>query len=476
MKLIYYIWSLLERFGTNIVSLGGNIVLSYLLLREDFGLVGMLAVFSNIVFVLIDCGLSDGLLRYQNPTNREFNTLFYFNMVTSLALCLIYCAISPLIVAYFHRQELGPIMMSFGFGAILSGACISQATKLRSQLQFKKIAFFNIASVGCALVIAIIMALKGFRYWALVELQVGYSAFYLLFLILFSKWNLKFEFSINCFKKLWRFGVNLLFSTLITQISQNIFTFVLGKFYNPVQAGYMWQAQKLQQAPTNSLEMSISSTSYVLISKHHNEDDKRLEFVKMFGIYTFINSLFMFLIFAVSAPFIQAIFPQKWYECVPYLQVLLVWGLIYPVNNFMMILFKIFNLTKVIRNVLLIEKTGVVIAAFLLYPLGVYAILGAAIILSVITFIIFLVYANSLSLIKPRCLIKPLLLNICSFAAIAVATLLTNKITMYDCVNLLVGGICYIFLSLLFMKYFKHHYFQYVWSKVKQLFAPNTVN
>lgn len=457
----------MERFGTNIVSLGGNIILSYLLLREDFGLVAMLAVFSNLIFVFVDCGLSDGLLMHEKPSNRDFNTVFYFNMATSISLCLVFCAISPLVANYFQHEELQSIMIVLGIGAIISGSSISQITKLRSQLQFKKVAVFNITSVTLALIVAIVMAIKGFRYWALVELQVGYSFFFLLLLILFSKWNLKIEFDVERFQQLWKFGVNLLFSTFITQVSQNIFTFVLGKFYNPIQAGYMWQAQKLQQAPTNSLEMSISSTSYVLIAKNTNDDDKRHNFIKMFGIFTFVNSLFLFLMLAISSPFIQAIFPEKWYPCIPYLQVLIIWALIYPVNNFMMILFKIFNLTNIIRNTLIFEKTGIVVSAFALYAYGVYAILCAAIASSTITFLIYCWFALKHIGIKPLQLLRFYMSHILSFSVICALVISTNQFTSTSILNLFIGCACYFTLALLYMKFFKKEYFGFVTEKLK---------
>lgn len=464
----------MERFGTNIVSLGGNIILSYLLLREDFGLVAMLAVFSNLIFVFVDCGLSDGILMHEKPSNRDFNTVFYFNIATSISLCLLFCAISPLVAQFFQHQELKSIMVILGIGAIISGCSISQVTKLRSQLQFKKVAVFNIASVTLALIVAIIMALEGLGYWALVELQVGYSFFFLLQLILFSKWNLKIEFDVDRFKQLWKFGINLLFSTFITQVSQSIFTFVLGKYYNPIQAGYMWQAQKLQQAPTNSLEMSISSTSYVLIAKNSNNDDKRHNFIKMFGIFTFVNSCFMILMLTISTPFIQSLFPEKWYPCIPYLQVLLIWALIYPVNNFMMILFKIFNLTNIIRNTLIFEKMGIVVSAFALYAYGVYAILCAAIAFSTITFLLYCRFALKHIGIKPLQLLKIYLNHILAFAVIGALVIFTNHVTGISVLNLIIGCTCYFALNLLYMKYFRKEYYSFVLGKLKSIVHPQS--
>ena len=57
-KVIYYIWTFIERFGTNIISLCGNILLSYLLLPEDFGLVATISVFTVMISIFVDCGMT----------------------------------------------------------------------------------------------------------------------------------------------------------------------------------------------------------------------------------------------------------------------------------------------------------------------------------------------------------------------------------------------------------------------------------
>lgn len=476
MKLIFFIWSFVERFGTNIVSLVGNIILSYILLREDFGLIGMLSVFTSLIFVFVDCGLSDGLLMHEKPTNRDFNTVFYFNMATSLCICLIFIAISPLVANYFQQKEVKPIMIALGIGAIFSGSCISQATKLRSQLQFRKIACFNVFSVALALIVAIIMALKGLHYWALVELQIGYSVFYLCLLIAFSSWNLKLEFDIQRFKQLWRFGVNLLFSTIMTQVSQNIFTFVLGKFYSPLQAGYMWQAQKLQQAPTNSLEMSISSTSYVLIAKERSDNEKTESFIKMFKVFTFVLPFFLILACAVGKPLIAILFPSKWEPCTPYFQTLLAWGVIYTTNSYMMILFKIFDLTKVIRNTFIVEKTGIVILAFALYSFGVYAIMAAAISMSAITFSIYLWQAKKQVGLQPSILLKAYFSNVIPLALIGGIAILASQFFCHSWISLAIGSTCFLSLSLLFMRFFRKEYFTYLTSKLHSIHLGKSAN
>ena len=96
MRFVFFIWSLIERFGGNVVSLLGNVLLSYLLSPDDFGMVTMLGVFSSLIFVLIDCGMSDGLLRMKEPSRKDFNTIFYFTL---------YCTIRMIYIGFFYSTN-----------------------------------------------------------------------------------------------------------------------------------------------------------------------------------------------------------------------------------------------------------------------------------------------------------------------------------------------------------------------------------
>lgn len=393
-KWLFYIWSLIERFGTSIISFMGNIVLANLLLPSDFGLVAMLGVFSALIFTIVDCGMSDGLLRESAPSNRDYNTLFFFNMGMGFTLCLLYAGLSPFVASYMGHPQLQPVMVVLGFGAVVSAAPIAQLTRLRSQLKFKLIAIIYLCSILLAVSTAIVMAVCGCGYWSLVALQVVYSAAMVLLLVLFSQWNLRWEFDVPRFKQLWRFSVNLLLSTIFVQLSQNIFAFVMGKFYNPVQAGFMGQAQKLQQTPTNSVEASLSTTSFVLIAKESDPAKRCAAIVRMLGIVTLVIAVMCGVLMGLSHWLIAIIFPERWMPVVPYLQLMAVWGMFYPVCNFMGIIFKLYDRTAIIRNVMLIEKPLIVIAALTLHPWGVETVMLGVSAVSCVALLTYMVCAS----------------------------------------------------------------------------------
>lgn len=59
----HYIWSAVDKFGTQIISFVSNILIARILSPDDYGLVAMLAIFTTIVMSLSDAGFNDGLIR-----------------------------------------------------------------------------------------------------------------------------------------------------------------------------------------------------------------------------------------------------------------------------------------------------------------------------------------------------------------------------------------------------------------------------
>ena len=370
MNLKYYLWMALERFGANGISFLSNIFLSYFVVPEEYGIVASLAIFTNIIFVLLDCGMSDGIMRYKDATDKDFNTLFWFNTFMGVMLCITYNILALFVADYLGLPETEGVMRLMGFGAILSAMTISQATRQRYTLNFKKMSLINLATVASMATTCIMMGWLGCGYWAVAMLTFGFSFYMLLYLFIFTKWRVRFEFSMETFKDLWRFGVNLLFTVLTTQVAQNLYSFMLGKF-SPAQSGYFVQGQKLENAPMKSMESTITYTSFVMITKEHDEEKRRKEFVKVYGSIAIIMFSFMGLAFSLCEPLIDLIFPAKWVPVVPYFRLLVVLGFFQAMSRFQQNFYKVYDRTKVLAKLVLCENILLIVSCVALFAMSV---------------------------------------------------------------------------------------------------------
>ena len=470
-KVIYYIWTFIERFGTNIISLCGNILLSYLLLPEDFGLVATISVFTVMISIFVDCGMTDCLLAKQNATNRDFNTLFFFNVFVGCVICAIYCSISGWVAGFFGHPELKQLMCVFGAGAIVASLNVAQMTKLRYNLEFKKIAIITLSTISLSLLLAVAMALGGLRYWALVALNIGYSAFMVIILVFFSRWNLRWEFDVPTFKEFWKFGVNILLSSIMVQTAQNIYTALIGKYFNPQQAGYVWQAQKLNDTPTNSLERTITNPSFVLIAKETDNAKRCNLIVEAFDVMTFANTMLCMYILALCTPIIDFVFPERWLPVIPILRAFICVSLFVPVCNHLQYVFKIYNHTSIIRNIVIFEKIGFIVVAIITYRFGIVPMILSTGAFSVIALAIYLYFVQKTSGISLRLLSSTFIRNLALGILVAAVTFLSATFIENSFMALCIGTVVFFVVLALVCRRFKPSFYTSVKNKLTSLKA-----
>ena len=99
-------WSAIDNVVQYAVSFIVSIVLARLLSPDDYGLIGIIAIFTAVCNALINGGFSSALIRKKNTTDDDYNTVFIVNLTTSLLLYSIVFLCSPLIAHFFNRSEL----------------------------------------------------------------------------------------------------------------------------------------------------------------------------------------------------------------------------------------------------------------------------------------------------------------------------------------------------------------------------------
>ncbi len=77
-------WSFIESVGVQEVQLIAGVVLARLVLPEQFGLIGMLAIFMAVAQSSLDSGFVAALVQKREGSLIEICSIFYFNVVVSV--------------------------------------------------------------------------------------------------------------------------------------------------------------------------------------------------------------------------------------------------------------------------------------------------------------------------------------------------------------------------------------------------------
>mgnify|MGYP000391114995 CR=1 FL=1 len=80
----------LERLSVQGIQFVLTIILARMVSPSDYGLIALLTVFLVMAQVFIDSGFSMALIQKQNPTDKDFSTVFYFNIIVGVAIYLVF--------------------------------------------------------------------------------------------------------------------------------------------------------------------------------------------------------------------------------------------------------------------------------------------------------------------------------------------------------------------------------------------------
>jgi O-antigen/teichoic acid export membrane protein len=169
--------------------------------------------------------------------------------------------------------------------------------------------------------------------WSLVGQSLSLRLFNTLLLWTFNTWRPRAMFSLPALRELFGFGSRLLASGLLNRVFQNLYHVVIGKLFAPAQLGYYTRAYSLQQLPSQTVGGIVGRVTFPLFAEIQ-EDPARVRngFGKALRAVALVNFPLMIGLLACARPLVLTLLTDKWAPAIPYLQLLCVVGLLYPLS------------------------------------------------------------------------------------------------------------------------------------------------
>lgn len=323
------VWVGVQKFGSLLITFGANIVLARLLTPDDYGIIGMLAIFIAISNTFIDGGFGSALIQKSRPSNEDYSTVFYWNIFLGIVLYGVLYISAPTIESFYHEENgLSRILRVQGIILIINSFCLVQTTKLRKLMNFKLLAKVNICSAGVSSIFAIILAYKGWGVWALVFQQIMLSFVNCILLQFVCRWFPQKIFHFSSLKSLFGFGSFIMLSSFVNTIGTNIYSLLIGRFFSASTLGYFTQAKKIEDVTSVGLLSVIEQVTYPMLVEVKDDYKKMASVLEKFNssLLAITMPLLLF-ITLVSKPIIILLFSDKWLPSVPILQILSIYGI-----------------------------------------------------------------------------------------------------------------------------------------------------
>lgn len=316
-------WAYAERLAAQLVTFAVSVILARLIAPEAFGMIAIVMTFINICDALTIGGFGNALIQEKDADKRDFNTVCWLSVGVAFCLYILLFVFSGTIERFYRMDGLAAVIKVMGIRVIVSAFNSVQQAFVQRKMQFKKFFYATLGGTLASAGVGIGMALSGFGIWALVGQYMTNSVIDTLALFFIVEWKPAFEFSIKSLKKLWRFGMKMLLSTLTYTAKDSIRSLIIGKKYTSGDLAYYNQGQKYPSLLMSDLVDSIGKVLFPFLSeKQENKNEMKSYMRKSIRTSAFILCPVLLGLISAADTFVVVVLSDKWYGCIIYMRIL----------------------------------------------------------------------------------------------------------------------------------------------------------
>ena len=359
------LWGGLNSTVQQLLGIVFGIILARRLNQSDFGMIAMITIFQLIGNDLQNSGFKVALANLKQPTDRDYNSVFWFNILMGGSLYLLLFFLAPLIADFYHIPSLAPLARYAFLSIVFASFGTAQSAWLFKNLRAKQQAKAGMMAVLISSSVAVAMAYMDFAYWALATQTNLYILLCTVFYWHYSPWRptvaaaqrskfkaqsskaatqrskiFNYQLSIFNFEvlrpamRMFRFSVKLLISQVLTDINNNVLNILLGRFYGRHDTGNYNQAFQWSTKGSNIIQNMVQQVAQPVLVSVDDEHERQLHVLrKMMRFAAFLSFPLLFGLSLVSHEFIVTLLGEKWAQSAHYLRLLAIASAFLPLST-----------------------------------------------------------------------------------------------------------------------------------------------
>ena len=325
------LWGALNSGSTQLLNLIFGIFLGRLITPAEYGIVGVLSIFTLIAGNLQSSGFTQALVNLKAPRNEDYTAVFWFNTLTSFVLYALLFLSAPLIARFFHQPCLVEVSRFVFLSFVISSFVIAHNAYMTKNMMNRELAIIGAIALLCSGGVATFLAFYGFSYWSLAWQQIIYITVLNIGRYYYTPWRPSWHFTFEPVRKMFGFSVKILITNIINTLSNNILTLLFGRLYPIKAVGDYSQAYKWNTMASAFVANAVGQVAQPVLASVKEEQGRSVRvFRKMLRFTAFLSFPAMFGLAIISNEFILLTIGKRWIDAVPLLQMLCIGGAFVP--------------------------------------------------------------------------------------------------------------------------------------------------
>ena len=315
-------------------GMAATVVLARLLTPGDYGLVGMVAVVTGFVGLFKDLGLSAATVQREEIGDAQVSTLFWVNVGVSLLVGVVTAALAPAVAWFYGEPRLLPVTLAYSAGFLCGGLTVQHEALLKRQMRFSVLATAEIAALLASILTTVVLAWRGFGYWALVAGHLALSLVYMVAVWGGCGWRPGAPRRGAGVRQLLGFGGNLTGFAVINYFARNLDNMLIGRFWGGYQLGLYAKAYQLLLLPLDQISYPLTNVAVPTLSRLNGEPERyRRAYLRILEKVALVTMPGIALMVVTADWVVLVVLGPQWAEAGRIFALLGVAALIQPVTN-----------------------------------------------------------------------------------------------------------------------------------------------
>lgn len=300
------------KFALSIVA---TAILARLLSPQDYGLIGMVAVFTGFVAMFKDAGLSLATVQRPEINYEQISTLFWVNVALSITITLVMIVLAPLIGWFYSEPRLVLITVATAVGFIFGGLAVQHEALLKRQMRFYALSVIAFLSMMVGYAVGIALAWRGAGYWSLVFSQLALLGTNAVGVWLVCRWRPGRPRRNTGVRSMLSFGGNVTGYALINYVSNNSGNLLVGRMFGPLPLGLYTKAAQLLSLPTEQINEPLATVSIPALSRLVDSAERyRQAYLRIMEKVIMVTMPAIALMMATSDFVVRIVLGKQWTE------------------------------------------------------------------------------------------------------------------------------------------------------------------
>jgi len=314
-----------------VIRTASTVVLARLLVPADFGLIAMVTAVTGFAALFSDIGLSMATVQKAEISHEQISTLFWVNVAASALIAMVTAALAPIIAWFYGEPRLTMITVALALIFLFGGLTVQHRALLQRQMRFTALASIQVVSVLTGVGVAIVSALLGVGYWALVMMQ-GTSALSIAVGVwLLCDWRPGRPVRHAGVRSMLVFGGNITVFNVVNYFARNVDNILIGRFWGVAPLGFYSKAYGLLMMPLRQINMPLAAVAVPALSRLYGDPLKyEAYYLKTISLITLVSTPLVGFFIVCSDSLILLVLGPQWAAASDIFLVLGVSALIQP--------------------------------------------------------------------------------------------------------------------------------------------------